>query len=273
MSLRAFYLSILSVLATIAVLSLAWEFWLEDVVLPFFRSGHATEDTAQRWEFVVTAVVFSAIALVGPTVVGARIIRRAQTLQAEVSRLSQEDHLTGLSNRRRITQLLEQEIRRVMRCGDAFSVILIDIDHFKSVNDQFGHQVGDAVLKKIADVIRTGIRASDAVGRWGGEEFMVLLPQTDTAGGISLAEKLLRRIETTDFGEVGHRTASFGVASFDQSDDIESLVARADAGLYAAKKRGRNRIGVVAVNDQVNSETEDDANSRRIVEDRAAARS
>lgn len=242
MSLRAFYFSILSVLATITVLSLVWEFWLEDIVLPVVGFAHETEDSAERWEFVVTAVVFSAIALIGPTAVGTRIIRRDQALQEEVTRLAQEDHLTGLLNRRRITQLLEQEVRRALRYDITFSVILMDIDHFKDVNDQFGHQEGDTVLRMIADVIKTGVRAPDFAGRWGGEEFLVILPETDIAGGFSWAEKLRTRLESAHLGKIGHRTASLGVTAYKDGDDIGAIIARTDAGLYAAKRGGRNRV-------------------------------
>lgn len=262
MSLRFLYFAILIILATIATLSLAWEFWLEDLVLPAIGLRHEPEGSAERWEFVVTTLVFSAIALIGPAAMGTRFIRRDQALQEEITRLSQEDHLTGLLNRRRITQLLEHEVRRALRYDTTFSIILMDIDHFKLVNDQFGHQAGDAVLKMIADVIKTGVRASDFVGRWGGEEFIILSPQTDIAGAISLAEKMRARLESADFDKIGRRTASLGVASFDQGDDIEALIGRADAGLYAAKTRGRNRVEVITARNQARSETEPHDNSR-----------
>ena len=255
MSVRVLYFAILIILVTIAALSLAWEFWLEDLVLPALGFRHEPEGSAERWEFVVTTVVFSAVALIGPAAVGTRFIRRDQALQEEITRLSQEDHLTGLLNRRRITQLLEHEVRRALRYDTTFSIILMDIDHFKLVNDQFGHQAGDAVLKMIADVIKTGVRASDFVGRWGGEEFIILSPQTDIAGAISLAEKMRSRLESTKFDKIGRRTASCGVASFDPGDDIEALIGRADAGLYAAKTRGRNRVEVITAHNQARSET------------------
>lgn len=242
MSLRVFYLSILSVLATITALSLIWEFWLEDIVPPLFGTDYEPEDSGERWEFVVTTVVFSVIALIAPAAVGTRIIRRAQTLEEELIRHSQEDHLTGLLNRRRIMQLLEHEVRRALRYGTTFSIILMDVDHFKAVNDQFGHQAGDTVLEMIAEVIKTGVRAPDHVGRWGGEEFLIILPETDIGGGFSLAEKLRTRLQSAYFGEFGHRTASFGVTAFEGDDDISAIVARADAGMYAAKRGGRNRV-------------------------------
>ena len=159
-------------------------------------------------------------------------------------RLSQQDHLTGLFNRRRIAELLQSEIERALRYQTKFSVILMDIDHFKAVNDRLGHQAGDEVLMGIADIVRSGVRAADLVGRWGGEEFVIISPETDIGGSYSLAEKIRTRLESADLGEAGHKTASFGVTAFDDGDDIESLIARADAGLYAAKQGGRNRIEV-----------------------------
>ena len=242
MSLRIFYLFILSVLASITALSMAWEFWLEDLVLPALGVNHEQEDNAERWEFVVTTVVFSTLALIAPTAIGTRSIRRDRALRAEIIRHSQEDHLTGLLNRRRVMQLLEHEIGRASRYDTRFSVILMDIDHFKAVNDRFGHQAGDAALKKIADVIKTGVRSPDFVGRWGGEEFLIILPETSIDGALSLAEKLRARLESTTLGRIGRKTASFGVATFADGDDLAAVIARADAGLYAAKRSGRNRV-------------------------------
>lgn len=242
MSLKAFYVAILSVLATVSVLSLAWEFWLENWILPALVSDHQPEGPAERWEFVATTLFFCTIALIGPAVIGTRIIRRERALQNELIRLSQQDHLTGLFNRRRITELLESEIERAMRYHKEFSVILMDIDHFKVVNDRLGHQAGDEVLRNIADIVRSGVRAADLVGRWGGEEFVVISPETDIGGSLTLAEKIRTRLESADLGESGRRTASFGVTAFEDGDDVESIIARADAGLYAAKQRGRNRI-------------------------------
>jgi len=253
MSLRIFYFAILAVLTTITALSLVWEFWLEHLVLPMLGFAHEAEDEVERWEFVVTAVGFTTIALIGPTVMGTRMIRRDRALQEEVTRLSQEDHLTGLLNRRRTTQLLDDEVRRALRYDSTFAIILMDVDDFKAINDRFGHQAGDTVLKKIADVIQKGVRATDIIGRWGGEEFLILSPETDVAGGISLAEKMRTLLEAADFAEIGGMTASFGVAAFDQSDDIEAVIGRADAGLYAAKNGGKNRTEVAQTNDQIES--------------------
>ena len=221
---------------------MVWEFWLEERLLPRFVSHHETETWAERWEFVVTSAFFSFIALIGPAVIGTQMIRREQVLHRTVIRLSQEDSLTGLYNRRRIRELLENEIQRATRYNTVFSVILTDVDHFKAVNDQFGHQVGDQVLTKIAEIIRSSVRVTDLAGRWGGEEFVIISPGTDIDGGFSLAEKIRTRLESIEFGEIGQKTASFGVTAFTESDDVEEIFARADIGLYAAKQGGRNRV-------------------------------
>ena len=247
MSLKAFYAALLSVLATVIALSVVWEFWLEDWLLPSLVSHHDTETRNERLEFVVTSAFFSLIALVGPAFFCTRSILRDRGLRQRVVRLSQEDPLTGLYNRRRIKELLENEIQRAIRYNTVFSVILADIDHFKAVNDRLGHQVGDKVLTEISEIIRSSVRATDFAGRWGGEEFVIISPGTDIDGGFSLAEKIRTRLESTRLGEISQKTASFGVTGFTVGDDIESIVARADAGLYAAKEGGRNRVKKVLV--------------------------
>jgi diguanylate cyclase (GGDEF)-like protein len=241
-STKTFYAALLSVFATVIGLCLAWEFWLEDRLMPSLLSDYETETWEQHWEFVVMVAVFSFLALIGPAVIGTQIIRRDQVLQQTMIRMSQEDYLTGLYNRRRITELLENEIRRATRYNTMFFVILTDVDQFKSVNDRHGHQAGDEALTKISVVIRSSVRGTDLVGRWGGEEFVIISPETDISGGFSLAEKIRTRLESADLGEIDHRTASFGVTAFADGDDVEDIIARADAGLYAAKQDGRNRV-------------------------------
>lgn len=242
MTLRVFYIVILSVLITVTGLSLAWEFLLEDLILPHIVSYHEAEDLGQRWEFVVSVAAFSAIALVAPTVIGSILIRRDRALQETMIRLSREDHLTGLFNRRWISQLLANEIRRASRYETEFSLILVDIDDFKVINDKFGHQTGDSFLVEIVEIIRSRVRATDLVGRWGGEEFLIISPETDIDGAATLAEKIRSRLELADFGEIGRKTASFGVTAYASGDDNECIIERADRGLYAAKRGGKNRV-------------------------------
>lgn len=245
MSLKAFYAALLWVLAAIIVLSVGWEFWIEDWLMAKLVSYHETESLAERWEFVASTGFFSFLALIGPAIIGTRMIRRHEILHQSFIRLSQEDSLTGLYNRRWLTELLGNEIQRAVRYKSAFSVILMDIDDFKAVNDQFGHQAGDEVLTKIAELIRSSVRATDMAGRWGGEEFVIILPETDISGSFSLADKIRIQIASADLGEIGYRTASFGVTAFADGDDINSIIARADAGLYVAKEGGKNQVEIV----------------------------
>jgi diguanylate cyclase (GGDEF)-like protein len=160
----------------------------------------------------------------------------------KIEQLSITDRLTQLYNRTRIDQLFGQEIKRSLRYQAKFSVILLDVDYFKSVNDKYGHMVGDSVLQELAELLRSGVRDTDHTGRWGGEEFIIIAPVTDLSDALSMAEKLRKMIEEFEFTGVGHKTASFGVASFQEGDDEDSLTQRADQALYLAKQRGRNQV-------------------------------
>lgn len=152
------------------------------------------------------------------------------------------DALTGLNNRRKLDEVITEEIDRARRYSGTFSIILLDIDHFKKVNDTHGHLVGDEVLKRLARILAKGLRKTDVPGRWGGEEFLILLPQQRRDSAVSLAEKLRAAIAAAEFYEVGTVTSSFGVAELAPEDSAEQLIERADAALYRAKERGRNRV-------------------------------
>lgn len=156
--------------------------------------------------------------------------------------LATTDGLTGINNRQEFTRILENEIERAKRYGTPLSLIMYDIDHFKYVNDNFGHDVGDEVLCTFVRLVNENIRGIDVAGRWGGEEFIVLLPQTDLTAAMNVAEKLRQVIDQNHFDKVGSVTASFGVVEFTPQDDIDSLLKRADKALYQAKNRGRNRV-------------------------------
>jgi diguanylate cyclase (GGDEF)-like protein len=138
--------------------------------------------------------------------------------------------------------VLTTEISRSIRYNRIFSIILIDIDDFKATNDTFGHNAGDTLLKEIADNIHATVRDTDFTGRWGGEEFLVICPETDVNGAMSLAEKIRSVIESNDFTNAVTKTASFGVTTYLDDKDINSLIKRADDALYTAKKNGKNRV-------------------------------
>lgn len=152
------------------------------------------------------------------------------------------DKLTGLFNRQKLDVKLEMEFLRARRSGAPLSVIILDLDHFKNVNDTWGHQVGDQVLVCTAQLLTARLRQTDCAGRWGGEEFMVICPDTDLEGARALAETLRQAITAQTFPTAGHQTASFGVACCTVGDQVKTLVSRADQALYEAKHLGRNRV-------------------------------
>ena len=157
-----------------------------------------------------------------------------------------KDSLTGIHNRRYFDERFLDEIDRAKRYGESLSLVVCDIDRFKQVNDTFGHQVGDMVLTQLADILKKNRRKSDVVARYGGDEFAMLLLNTDKDEAVSVAEKLRQEIERAVFKayDVDLKiTISFGVASFDeQNDTFNSLMSKADKFLYAAKDHGRNRV-------------------------------
>ncbi|MCB4361795.1 diguanylate cyclase [Quatrionicoccus australiensis] len=170
--------------------------------------------------------------------------RKLSTLNRELVRLSVTDRLTGLFNRSKLDQTFDVEIHRALRFGHPFSVIMLDIDHFKQVNDQHGHQVGDQVLVDVARLLAARRRETDILGRWGGEEFMLICPHTDVSGACILAESLRQAFVANSFAKDLQLTASFGVSAFLSGDKATDIVGRADAALYRAKHLGRNRVEV-----------------------------
>lgn len=169
-------------------------------------------------------------------------LSEANRLLMETARV---DPLTGLYNRRGFTSEAESEVQRVFRSGRSFSVVLADVDHFKSINDRYGHACGDHVLTRVADKLRDNLRDVDRVARWGGEEFILLLPETDPEGAAVAAEKLREIVADNLFEFGGHRlqvTMTFGVSSFRRGESLDSCIARADRALYRGKDEGRNRV-------------------------------
>ena len=167
-----------------------------------------------------------------------------QRLQRELESLSRKDALTGAFNRRAMEEMLGQETGRSHRHGHALSLLMLDIDHFKRVNDTHGHPGGDQVLRFFAKLTSSILREEDVLFRYGGEEFVVMLPDTPLKGGLRLAERILATVATTPFEVTGatlNITASAGVAGLTAAEDGDQLIARADAALYAAKHDGRNR--------------------------------
>jgi diguanylate cyclase (GGDEF)-like protein len=172
------------------------------------------------------------------------MVTRLRASRRELERLSLTDPLTGLYNRRRMIEALESEVRRSRRLGHTFAVLMADVDHFKHYNDQYGHPAGDAVLKRVAALLRDATRDVDVVARYGGEEFFVLMPETNAQGATQVAQ-LIRRQLAAQPAPVGSVTISFGITEFrTQNDTGEMLISRADAALYQAKREGRDRVVV-----------------------------
>lgn len=162
----------------------------------------------------------------------------------QLQEIAATDSLTGLLNRRAFMPLLSQEQARAQRSGQPFSVILADLDKFKVVNDTWGHEAGDDVLRQAAARLKSALRQQDILCRWGGEEFLILLPETDAPGALNVAEKCRKQLQgcPIDINGITHtQTISLGVACFDGIESVELLVSRADEALYQAKENGRNR--------------------------------
>ena len=173
-------------------------------------------------------------------------LRMAQTeLKRANEHLEQQattDALTGLYNRFRYIDSLETEMKRAERYGSQFCLIMFDIDHFKGINDTFGHTIGDQVLQEIARLIRDNVRGPEVVARWGGEEFMIIAPNITLKESVCFADRIRSTIEQNEFTEAGKVTCSFGVTGFTKGDTVECMIKRVDDALYKAKQNGRNRV-------------------------------
>lgn len=170
--------------------------------------------------------------------------RRSNILRRRAETRARRDGLTGAMNRTSFTNHAQREIGQHRRIKNNLSLLFVDVDHFKRINDTYGHRTGDQVLKQIIRYMRGCLRKSDAVARWGGEEFVVLLPATDLNGTLVIAEKIRHRIEAEHFDQLAtglHVTVSIGCVEMGSSEELNELVARADRALYEAKHRGRNQ--------------------------------
>jgi diguanylate cyclase (GGDEF)-like protein len=176
-------------------------------------------------------------------------LQQAKADKEKLERLATFDSLTGLYNRQAILARLHELINLANRYKEDFSLILLDIDHFRKVNDRHGHLTGDEVLEKVAALIRGNIRNTDIAGRYGGEEFIIILPRTDLSSSWVAAERLRSTIERTHMkdsaGNVFAVTISQGLVSWERTDDTASLISRADQALRKAKEKGRNRVQIL----------------------------
>lgn len=165
-----------------------------------------------------------------------------ERLLIKMSRLAVTDGLTGIFNRMKIEEVLNMEVLRAQRYSHDISVALLDIDFFKQVNDTYGHDAGDIVLKALAEILKLRIRETDTLGRWGGEEFLIVFPETSLEDCILIAEKLRTSVSNHEFEKIGHITISLGVSSLSKGQSYRTLIKQADDALYNAKNKGRNRV-------------------------------
>lgn len=170
----------------------------------------------------------------------------ARQLQKKLDRMAHEDQLTGLPNRRRTEQILEEEINRSHRTGQPLSLLALDLDHFKWVNDRHGHDVGDHVLIQVGVVLGERLRSTDTLGRWGGEEFFAILPDTGPEGAQQVAETLRETMASCVQVDNTPVTVSIGVTEYTEEEGLKAFIQRADNILYRAKHSGRNQVALIS---------------------------
>lgn len=198
--------------------------------------GTGIEDVAERLSFAATAVLVVTLAAISAH----QVQRQHEALELAAA----TDALTGIGNRRRMDGDLHHAAMLAARGGPLPGLVVLDLDHFKAVNDQHGHEAGDRVLVNLAHILRDALRQSDRLYRMGGEEFVVLLPMVDPNGLPVVAEKLRRSVESRLKGPGGPVTASLGLALHRRGESVEEWIARADGALYQAKQAGRNGFAV-----------------------------
>ena len=169
-------------------------------------------------------------------------IKKRKKAEVALEKLANYDALTSIYNRHKIDTFLIEQMEISKRYEKPLSIIFFDIDKFKTINDTYGHEIGDSVLKELTALVSQKIRESDSLGRWGGEEFLIVLPETNLQNAIFLAEKLRKAIEKYDFSEVKQVTCSFGVSEINREDSLDSAISKVDKMLYIAKEQGRNKV-------------------------------
>lgn len=183
----------------------------------------------------------SAVAIV-TVIMFARYSERVVRANAEMEHLAHTDFITELANRRQMERLLGREVRLVERYGDSLSLLLLDLDRFKRVNDAHGHPAGDQVLREIAALLAAESRATDHLGRWGGEEFVLILPRTERQAALETAARIMSRVRNYKFTKAGSVTVSIGGATWQLGELPRDLIKRADEALYQAKAKGRDQV-------------------------------
>jgi diguanylate cyclase (GGDEF)-like protein len=217
----------------------------EQVLLIGTSVGEDDSQTAQRMSRLTTEM--------------ANLVRELRRANRRIQEIANRDGLTELPNRRYFMERLDGALKHAQRHARPLSVLIADLDHFKRINDRFGHAAGDAVLREFASLLQTEARAGDLPGRLGGEEFALILPDTTTAQAVQVGERIRTRLLALRPGEIDHVvTVSIGVSTLHGHDTSDALLARADKALYDAKDSGRNRVMTQRV-PQGNPDTQTDA--------------
>ncbi len=200
------------------------------------------------WKVATTALILISLVIYWNRKItkANKLLREAQKdieeKNKELAKLAITDKLTNLYNRAKLDEMLQLEIDRSERFNHSFGIAIADIDHFKKVNDEYGHLQGDKVLIEIANILKNHVRKTDFVSRYGGEEFMIICPESDLQGISKLMDNIRINIENHPFEDIGNQSASFGITMFKKGDTPETITARADKALYKAKNGGRNKI-------------------------------
>ena len=175
-------------------------------------------------------------------IIGALVLFITWRIVTKLINKSERDQLTKIYNKAKFNKELNEEIEKAKRYNSDFGLIMYDIDHFKKANDNYGHDVGDKILIELTGLVRKAIRNIDILARWGGEEFMIITPNTNLNSTMKLAERLRKEISQHDFYKIENLTCSFGVTAYKEKDNIDSIIKRVDNALYEAKNSGRNKV-------------------------------
>jgi diguanylate cyclase (GGDEF)-like protein len=228
-------------------------FYIMDIVsmylLPWFLSRGRVYEIMKSLHFNFSGLLSTlgvAIIVVSLLYLNRSLFPRIIRLEEELRKKATTDSLTQAYNRSKFDEILKSEINRCRRYNTNLSLLVLDIDHFKKINDNHGHLAGDDILKSVVNLTQNSIRGTDYLARWGGEEFVVLLPETGLDRASALAERIKKNIEDHEFEKIGTVTVSFGVTQWKNNESEDALIKRADDALYRAKNLGRNRVEVGA---------------------------
>ncbi|ACS78328.1 GGDEF domain-containing protein [Maridesulfovibrio salexigens] len=202
-------------------------------------------DVSKVWttaSIALLGVFMSALLVVFLEIKISKLISGYEARINDLENLSSVDKLTGLANRLRLDEIFNYEIGKAQRHGNSFSILLLDLDRFKNINDNFGNDVGDKVLQETAKLLKNNLRKTDTIGRWSGEEFLIIAPEIGHQNAMLLADKIRKIIAGNYYESVGTVTCSIGISSFHDEDSKESMTDRADRALDMAKDAGRNRV-------------------------------